>query len=59
MFIHSRNLNCNCFTWQLRNKQEKTREEKDAERMCVNVFTQVGRRWETGGGWGGESQDSG
>ena len=57
LFIHSRNLNCNCFTRQLTNKQEKTREAKDAERMRVNVLTQVGRRWEMAaqGGWDGEA----
>lgn len=51
LFIHSRNLNCNCFTRQLTNKQEKTTEETEAE-GCVLMSS---RRWAGGGRqWGGE-----
>lgn len=53
LFIHSRNLNCNCFTRQLTNKQEKTTEEKDVA-GCALMSS---RRWAVGGrrGWAGES----
>lgn len=30
LFIHTEIWNCNCFTWQLTNKQEKTTEEMEA-----------------------------
>lgn len=52
LFIHSRNLNCNCFTWKLTNKQEKTTEETEAE-GCALMSS---RRWAGGGRqWGGEA----